>query len=141
MVGSPEHVQHVILVLVDAGDLETRELVELLDVVANGGLGSRVVELRLQQLVLELLELRGLLVAELRLDEVLRVQPDLSVRLPDPEALHPAPLAPACVGRADTGLESEQRALGEQLDRADRLLDARAVLAGRHLDVDQEMGE
>ena len=90
---------------------------------------SRCVHVALQQLVLQLLEERRLVVAQLRLDPVLRVQEDLAVRLPHPVALHPLPVAPVDVDlrvrRATSRLEVQQAALHEQLDRADRLLDPR----------------
>ena len=57
------------------------------------GIREHIGDLGLRQLFFKLAEQRRLVIAQLGLDPILRVQKDLPVRLPHAVALHPAPLA------------------------------------------------
>lgn len=143
----------VIVVALDAqaDDLEVRDLLDLLEVAAERGLGVLGGEVALQKVVLELAEERCLVAAQPGLDPVLGIEEDPAAGLPEPVVLERSPLAPA-VARDRVGalvggdpdrrlLEVEEHPLHEHLHRAHRLLEMRGHLAGAHLDVDQVVRE
>ena len=93
VLGDAEQVQRLAGdVAIRARDLQLREAVESGEVVAVRVAHVRQREILHQERVLELGEQRRLVVAQLGLDVVLRVQEDLAVRLPHPVVLAPLPL-------------------------------------------------
>ncbi len=102
-------------------------------------------ELALQQIAFKGAEDLGLVVAQLGLNPVLRVEEHLAIRFPHAVVLHPRPPLgingirgnPWFLGSWDWPFEIQQTALHKKLHRGDRLLDAGGEHAGPHLHVDQ----
>ena len=115
----------IVVVLVAAHNLQAGHLIEILKIVGQSLLRHVVVEVRLEQLIFQILEERRLAVAQIRLDPVFGVQPDLPVCLPHAEVFHPAaPLRPFRIADRDVCFEAHQAALRKQLHRADGLFDS-----------------
>src|SRR5262249_49564715 len=109
----------------EAADAQLGDGAQLLEVIAERGFGILRRHLALQQLRFQLPEEGALVVAQLRLDPVLRVEEDLAIGLPDPVGLHPAPAVAVDRARVDQLFEAHVAALNEELDRGYRLLDPR----------------
>ncbi|GKT67548.1 hypothetical protein ColTof3_14887 [Colletotrichum tofieldiae] len=108
-------------------------------VAAHDG-GDRVArQLVLGQLVLQLAEQRRLVVAQPRVDPVLRVQKHLAVGGPGGEVLHPVPQLAVQGRRANVvALAAQKAALHKELDRGDGLAQAAGLDGGRRLHVYEE---
>jgi hypothetical protein len=125
-----DDVQHIarsrrvaLLLVDDRAHVEVRHRAELEHVVDERGLRGRGRRLALQQLGLQLLEERRLVVAQLGHGEALGVEEDTPVRLPHAVELHPPPLLGRRLRQIHFRLQVHQAALDEELDRAVRLLD------------------
>ena len=124
-----------------AAHVEPRDLVEPVKVVGKRRFDVVVLDFLLQDGALERLEQRRLVVAQLGLDPVLRVEKHFPVGFPDPVVLEPLPIVVVNHPRRHARLEVHQRALEERLHGAGRLPDARGEHARVHLHVDQEVLE
>ena len=128
-----------------AHDDGSRHFRETLDVRTKRSDSSVVGQVLLQQLGFEGPEDLCLVVSEVRLDPVLRIEKHLSIRFPDAVVLHPLP--PAAVDvfgpdwHAPRGARDRAGTAARRADRADGLLDARRTHAGAHLDVDEVVVE
>jgi hypothetical protein len=122
----------ILLLLVMAGeDLQARHVEEPVEVRQRDLFDPVLVHLPLRQLLLERFEQRRLVVAQLGLDPVLRVQVHLAGGLPHPVGPHPLPLCPVLVvepvpqiGPDVVQLETKQAPMDEQLHRRRGLDDA-----------------
>ena len=110
-----EHVDDgvvAVVLLVEAGNLELRDAVQLLQVLRERRLDGVLIDIVLQQLVLQLPEERRAVLLQLRLDPVLRPEKHLAVRLPDPVLAHPRPPLPRAVAVIAVGVDRPPRAPG-----------------------------
>src|SRR4029434_2725394 len=98
------------------------------------GLGGIAGNFVLLELIFQLLEEGGLVIAEFGMNEVLGVEEDFPVRLPDTVGSHPFPPVPGILrSERDSWLEVHQAALDKQLRRTNGQLDPARQLAGAHL--------
>src|SRR5712671_2820451 len=102
---------------------------QLVEVLAKGHQGAVVGDFALKQVALEGPEYLGLVVTQLGLDPVFRVEEYLAVCFPHAVRLHPLPPLGIDGSRTDPWirvcrwLQIQQAALDEELYRRDRLLD------------------
>jgi hypothetical protein len=137
-----------VLLVVRAGDREVRELVEAAQIPRVGVQDRLVGDFLREQLFFELPEQRRLVVAQLRLDVVLRIQENFARGFPDAVVLPPVPLVEGNALRKHVNgiggagrrfLEVHQTAVHVELHRVDRRRDARGPGAAFELDVEQEV--
>ena len=116
---------------------QARNIFQLLEIALEDLFSTLAIQLILQQLPFELLEELGFIVAQFRLDPVLRIEKHFSVGFPHPVVLHPLPALHVDQIGCNVLFQIHQAALDEQLRRADGVQDARAGFARAHLDIDQ----
>ena len=124
---------------VHGADVQPGQLVQLLQVVEESVLDQVAGNVALQQRTLELGEQMRLVVAEFRLEPVLREEEYLAVRLPHTITLHPFPLLGSDGRGMDLCFKVQQTALDEQLQRRDGQADTRGLHHRLHAGVDEKI--
>ena len=158
--GATDDMQHIdrrsvlrvpVELMMDPDHCEIGHGIELVQICAQGILAPLRRDLAGQDLLLQIPEEGGLVVAQFGCDPVLGVQEDLAVGLPQAVALHPLPLPPR-VGRRSVRafhrvdhdlwlLQVQEGPLHEHLRAGDGLLEPGGQGAGGGLHVDQEVAQ